>query len=430
MENNVVAKSNKKLIAIILVAIIAAVGVYFVFLKKNSSPKSIFTKAINKGYEKFMSVDLGETKSDKPVVVDQKLSFDIDIDKSIIGAEGKEAIDELNKLGLNVKTAVDPKESNAIVGFGATYDKADLLNLAVYLTKNKGYIELKDLLDKYIEVDLEGQNLFATKTVSSLTEKDAKYVVKAIKDALIDSVDEKDFKKEKDEIEVNGKDTKVSKITLGISQKDANKIAQKFIKNIKNDSKLIKILAKETNASEKEIKEALNEALEELQDAKDLDTEDVIIVSVYAKGNNPIGFGIEAQDAEITIVEDTKNKSTITIRSGVVAIPIVLEKIEKGNTKEYKLSIDYQGVTGSISIKSEEIKKDKEYKLTLIVKAMNMVDAKITDEIKVEYKDKLDMPDFKNTVKAENISEEDYNKIMTKLSNNKAFMEFAKALEK
>ena len=36
MENNAVAKSNKKLIAIVLVAIIAAVGVYFVLLKKTA----------------------------------------------------------------------------------------------------------------------------------------------------------------------------------------------------------------------------------------------------------------------------------------------------------------------------------------------------------------------------------------------------------
>jgi len=429
MEKNVVAKSNKKLIAILLVAIIAVVGVYFVFLKKNSSPKSIFTKAINKEYEKFMDAfEVDEKKLDKAVVVDQKIDFDIDIDKSIIGADGKKMIDELNKLGLSVTTAFDSKKSEGIFDLAATYDKKDLIALALYLTENKGYVELKNLFDKYIEVDMDSSELLNVSSTASFDKKDAKYLVKSVKDNLLDSLEEKQFKKSTEKIDVNGKETKLSKITLGLSEKDANQLAIKFIKNVKEDKKFIKIMAKQLDMKESDLKEMLNQSVKSLEENKDLSTEDILFISVYAKGNNPIGFGLEAEDAEFRIIEDNKNKSTLTVKSGEVEIPFVIEKVEKGNTTEYKVSVDFQGLKASISLKSEEIKKDKEYKLTFTIKAMDMIDVKITDEVEVEFKDKLDMPEFKNTVKAENISEEDSNKIMAKLSENETIMEFVKAL--
>ena len=446
-------KNMKGIIVLVASVLVLAFGLYYGY-KKFLSPKSQFIKAVNKEYkkvEKYIDDFTIDNSDSKPVLVTSDLNFNLNVDDSLLSDDSSKTIlSELNKLGLKSQIGIDSKNMEALVKFNALYDNKSLLNMNGYFKDNSIFIELKDLYDKYIEVPLEMETtgMFDANSTSlkNVTKDDLKYLVSKTKDAILNNLNEKDFKKSTDKVKINGKEVKVTKLTYSFSEKTTYELAKGALNSISNDSKFIKILAKISGTKEDEIKQSLQASAQMfgLVDTKELDKTTTAKLSVYTKGVS--GISLEAIDEEsgkteiayyhnddnyvFNVSENDKNIVTINVNDKNInalidsegeKIKLNINKEEKDKTivYNYTLETDDSKIKGKLT--EEIIKKNDdgtgEFKITSEASTMG-VSAKITGNLKIEFKDKLELPNTKNSIKYDEIPEEDSNEISNKLAQN------------
>ena len=283
-------------------------------------------------------------------------------------------------------------------------------------------------------------------SLKNVTKDDLKYLVSKTKDAILNNLNEKDFKKSTDKVKINGKEVKVTKLTYSFSEKTTYELAKGALNSISNDSKFIKILAKISGTKEDEIKQSLQASAQMfgLVDTKELDKTTTAKLSVYTKGVS--GISLEAIDEEsgkteiayyhnddnyvFNVSENDKNIVTINVNDKNInalidsegeKIKLNINKEEKDKTivYNYTLETDDSKIKGKLT--EEIIKKNDdgtgEFKITSEASTMG-VSAKITGNLKIEFKDKLELPNTKNSIKYDEIPEEDSNEISNKLAQN------------
>lgn len=445
-------KNKKKngIIAIVCAVIIIILGLVFAYTKFFSA-KNIFTRAVDKKYsdfEKWLDNNWDESKSNKSLLISQDVKVKIDGSAFVTDQSVNTLISEINKLELKTKVGIDSKNSNVLMNIDTLYDNSELLVLGAYLKDNKYYLELKNLYDKYIEisdmVELEEVNVDVEKS-------DVKYVLSSVEKSFTKNLNDKDFKKSKETITVNGKKVKVSKITYNLSQKTIYELSIKMLEDLKNDSKFIKILSKISGTKEAVIKDSLKDAISDIKDGlKDADTENVISLSTYVKGLNKkyIGFSSKIKGTDNTVVvnyfEDgdvkqvdlssdetkllsitEKDNTTITISSNNQEYKLSINKKESGKNTTYTFNLksgDTTYLTGTLTDKEVSSTDSKQANdIALNISFAGVINIDITDSVVVEYKDKLDLPDTTNSIKIENITEQEQQEIMVKLYKNEGF---------
>lgn len=453
-------KKNKNGIVIALIILVALVAVAWFAYTKLFNTKNIFIRSINKGYAEFEDLIDESTKNQKDIktfVMSNDMSFNLDVDKSLIDEDTKEIIDEVNKLSIKNEIGFDQKNQKMLLTLDALYSEKDLINVGAYLQDEKVYVELKNIFDKYIEIPVEEYGVMFDGTgIGNASVEDVKYILSKSKDAIINNLDGKKFKKSNATIDVDGKNVKTTKITYTFDEKSVLELSEKVVEDISKDSKYIKILAKVSGMEEKEIKDALKEAKtsikEEIKNGE-FNSETEIKLSVFVKGitRKNAGYELEvndeydgtskmsyykngktevfkmSQDKEDIITATSKDdKTVIKLNAEGEEIKVTITKKESGKTTNYDFTVDVNGMKINGKLTEEIIKENKdgsgESKVTVEASMMGLVKFKISDTIKLEYKDKLELPNISNSVNYEELSEEDYNKIMTKLGENETLV--------
>lgn len=216
--------------AVLVICGIAALAYYFIW----NNPKNIFLNAVNNEYQAFsneLSKLSGNDKLSKEDVITTSgtLNFDIQTINELQSPEEKKLLEELSKLNMTVNTGVDRKNKEFAAEIMLNAEKDQLINVNMYGTKKSIYIELKNLLNKFIEVPMEEEydNLFSDTNASV---DDVDYILNATKDSFLKNIDKKDFKQTKDTIKVDGKDVKVTKTSYELNDKTATVLVEKMIK--------------------------------------------------------------------------------------------------------------------------------------------------------------------------------------------------------
>ena len=98
-------KGNKGPIVAILLIIAALVAVGYFALTNMGNPKKMFVKSINKGYKELENFIDDAFKGDmnKPMVLSNDLKLNIKMDDSLVDANTKGLIDEINKIKLETE---------------------------------------------------------------------------------------------------------------------------------------------------------------------------------------------------------------------------------------------------------------------------------------------------------------------------------------
>lgn len=446
-------KSKTPIIATICAVILVVLGAFVAYTKMFNA-KSVFTKSIDKKYdklEKWIDDNWDTKKVGKTAIVKQDVKLKITADPTIVkDASTKAMLDELNKLEIKSEVGVDAKNNNLKMIINALYDNSDLINVGTYLNDGKYYVELKGLYDKYIDitdmVKTEGTDI-------NISKDDVKYILRTVKDSFNKNLNSKDFKKSKETVVIDGKKVKTTKITYKFTQKTIDELSYKMVEDLENDSKFVKIIAKIADTKESEIKKSLKEAVKKIkEDMKSADSKESISLSCYVKGltNSFVGFSLETSTSKTkaTYYENgaTKqfnivgsgselvalkkdDKLTIDMKSGdksVAAIEVV--KNTKGNKTTYSYKVLSNGTTvmdGTISYDGD---KDNG---TIVVtgSVMGLVKVNLTDKISTKYVDKIDMPSFTNSVKYENITEAEKTQIQNRLNNSLGFQKLMRSLQ-
>lgn len=462
-------KKDPKIVICAVAIIVLLVGL-FLGNKYLNNPKMVFLNSINKGYkeaENFLDNIIKDNNIYNLVnkgnyEVEEKLNFDIDIDDSLLNENTKAIIDELNNYDFSVKAGLDRKNKEMLSNIEMLSGKDSLLDIGMYAKDEKIYVELKNLLDKMIEIPVDDYNsLFST---ADQNLDDVKYLTSTIKDSILNNLEEKDFKSSKQKIIVNTKKIDTKKISYVLNEEKFNKLSKKVITDLKNDEKFINKISELFSVSESKIKSSLEDAIEEIDDnieEEAFDEEAEIIFSVYTKGfnNEVVRYQIDLKDEEtditISYTKDSKNKElnvvsdemdVLTIQSKeesskkiTTSLEVAsLAKLTIDTTKESdkvtnKFELNIVGnekikLNGTISSQLKEVKKDKEYvekvSYDMSLKASNveMMNIKIDLDGKIKSVGKLNIPSTEDSVEYTDLSQEDYNNLMINLSKNEKLM--------
>lgn len=383
------------------VVIIALVLVYFLVFAK---PQFIFNSAIDKLFA-IETKDVKSVKSD----LEMKVSLEAKNPGIQSGGNGiktvQEQLDQLEKFALKIGAQVDLEEKEEIVSLGLKYDNQSVIDVQGYYNEDAMYIYLEELFDKYIKVELEEEQKQAIKTVFETTSDDqlqnSKKAVKAVRDELKAQIKEQgEFEKEKVEIEIGDKEEKVTKSTLILSQKELIKVISSMCSNLAKDDEFLEAFDRETK---KVVKEQLKELSEELEDV-DTNSKNILEISIYTKGllNKFIGIDIQMKSEDetgtITILKEDKDMYTFNVQL-------------KSEGQKTDL------MSGKIEVEKNKNSKNEQIGKTIITVEMpEMGEMKLEIDYSFIYNQGIDKVDTRNSINATELTEEDGQKILEKLS--------------
>ena len=337
-------KGNKGLVAVLAIIIIAILaGVAYYFLKPTSA-KDVFVGGIdatlNKSSEKLQS------NVDK---INTTITLSGNIESS--DEQVKQLAQYINEGKITYNVQVDKNSKKALLGANIDYKGENLLNGKVFYANDDNiYLYVQDLFDKYFKVSLNEvagdeesitslKNMFDENIVSS--EKiDVKKVAGIIEEELIKNLKDEYFSKEK----VDG----MTKNTMKITVADLKQIVKNIATSLKSNEEFLKCFEKSD-----EVKNALEETIEGLNEVDAKYDDKSIEVSLYTKGmkNEVAKFEVKIPTSEeafvvLTIVETEKNKLEIKIDADKYGI-ITLNMEVKNDTNTDLDSVD---VSNSVEI--------------------------------------------------------------------------------
>ena len=270
-------KSNKGLVAvlaIIVIAILVGVGYYFL---RPTSPKDVFVGGINSAFESSEKQLSEEVKKINTTVT---LSGNIESSDEEINQVAK-YINE-GKISYNVQ--LDKETKKVLLSANVDYQNENLLSGKLYYANGDEnvYLYVQDLFDKYFKFNLKEavkneddlssiQNMFNGDVSTTVGKIDSKKVATILKDTIVSNLKDEYFTKEK----VDG----LTKNTMKLTITELKQMIKNITTSLKDNQEFLNCFEKK-----EEIKEGLEDLLKEI-DETDADEEiSNIEVSIYTKG--------------------------------------------------------------------------------------------------------------------------------------------------
>lgn len=445
---------KKKTGIIIGIIVIILLGVFIAY-KIINNPKNIFLKGMNEvinsleeDYDNLLNNKITKLSSDNSIVNDISINTKININDEFIDENTSEIIDEINNFSTNMKIGTDIKKKEIFYYLNILSGTDETFNFELMGKDKILYIGIKQLFEKYINIPVNDYDmLFENENIKDLT-----YIKDILKKSILNSFDEKDFKKTSENIYVDETKISANKINYEVTEKNLYKIALKILKDMSNDSKTLEILEKYSEVKKDDLKDQINELIDSLNDEyDDLSTDKIFDINIYSKGldnkivryelstksdyssNNisiskldnktVIIFNEDEEELLKSVTTTDKDKSNTVITIDDIKITIngsgTDEKIYKYEVSE----IEQIKISGQIKIINKEITKDKEYKnefsFNINVKQNNNEIADFTlNVLGSTYIGKdLEINIPSNSIEYTEITEEDLNKIINNLKN-------------
>lgn len=433
-------------IIIILVALLGG----FIYLKLNSSPKKIFTRTISKVFE---TLDLKQEKH-------TTLKGKVELSGSVESNEKNEDIEEINdilqgsKIVLN--SEVDTKNLLMNENLEVVYNNEDFINANIIMQDEKMYIALKDWLDKYIEIPLEDDDVSEIKNfTNNLETLDLDSLVDVIKKEFIKKLQEQKYTKESTNLYLDGKETKVTKSSLKLSDEQTVTFIKELLENLKQNENFKNALG----TYKEEIIESIDEILENVP-TEDFDEDTKICFSIYTKGlfNKVVAVDftvetLEKTTAGIEFIKRSEEKYELNIYENDEGIRTEIIKVEIDNKKEdknkgkmliyitsgeetieltYKYEVKNEETIFELSTNIEDtsftasgntIKRDNSYNgnFTVLIETSEYGTIEFNCLYNFEYDTKIERADVSNATVLDEMSEEDEQTFITNVQESKAY---------
>lgn len=368
-------------VVLVLVALIAAGG--FVYLKFfNNKPQKIFEKAISKAFE----------MTEKTAKNEGKLDIELSSSLNSTSQDMMMANTYLQMIKLNLTTEfnMDKKVLNQDISVSA-FDEP-VISVEGLIQDNNIYFLLNNIYSKYIQVpseEMEGvepNEIFNTENIE-VSEK----LVKELKQILLDEVNSKELTQEN--VEVDG--DKLTKTTVKFTAKEIEQIITKLT------VKLYKI------SPVNDVKNIV-EGLEQIEiDEEDAENDNYLEISIYTK--RLTGKIVKTEIVMINVADDEAIVVTIAEKED--------EKVEI----TFAMNEDSIATNKAVTMFTLTIKEEGENKGTVTLKA-NIDEAAssvtITAKYSIDYNAKVEPKNVRNSINANDLTEEDMNEMMTNIENN------------
>lgn len=380
-EKDFEKKGSKKvwiISGIVLVVILIAIAAgLFAYSKINQKPNKVFAKLIKDTFETL------EEDSKK-----RTGKVNLGVTASLSGTSSE--IDAINAylgvMKLNLTTEVDLDKKIIIETASANILGEPVINLQVLMQNNKVYGYLKDIYSKYIELPedaLEGENLSETFEVNEQN------IAKNAKEVLNNVINSKEIVQEK--AKVDGKNA--LKTTIRLTPKELLEITDDILKKEYENNQTDKLKTSIENL------EMMIEDLEEGENYVDVSVYTNALTSKIIKTEfkfvsyaDNIAFTIEIEkvsgkESEIRVLLNDEIDNAASSAKEVLTI-----KVNKENDKE-----------GTVKIK------------TTIEEGYNVI---LKIDYSVEHNTNIEPRDVSNSIKADELTEEDYEEIRKNIQEN------------
>lgn len=287
----------------------------------------------------------------------------------------------LNNLDFSMNYGIDTKENITNIDISTNYYGDKLININTYIEDNNIYLSSSDLYSKYIKIENKKEDNSEKK---SMTNDDYKVIINSISTAVSESLKEEYFTK--NWVKLDGKS--VNKVELLLNNNNIKIINENIINNLKNNNNFIDSFGKLIGKKTMEVKELLDKEIKEVNSNEYSD----IKISLYTK------------ITKFVKLEITSGEDKIAVKSN-----------DKGYSFEIVDSEDNNTYNGTIKINNNS--DSTTYNVN--VKDSNNLEIKINNTINKTTK--IEKKDVSNSVLLEDITEKEYEDIINKISNNKAF---------
>jgi len=372
-------KKSSKLKWIILPLIILLIcgGFYLYYVKVFNNPSFIIMKELSRISNSFDKIDNIDT--DKPYRIFGNLKFDIkakDLDL-------QKDYDFLNKLDILYNLDISEREKLYNFDFDSKYLDSRLLGGKIIIEKNKTYLHMNDLYDKYILLEDAVDD-----SMEEISNEDDITMFKCRLESIVASLTDEDFKREKATIKNNDEEISVYKNYLFINETNYRRIFTDAINRLKNNQEYIDA-AKKNGKDETDIKESLDEWLAEvLSEGFNGSLEFIIYTKKYTNEFVKLEFVFEAEDEfdSLKVEYNGNNQVLMTVGSESIKIDI--------NDNSYQFTINIEDLDDDIE--------------SLTIK-LSLIGANL---------DYIERYDTSKYIDIDKITEDDFNEIYQKLLQN------------
>ena len=261
------------------------------------------------------------------------------------------------------------------------------------LEKGKLFMFFTGLTPTYYSMDMDYN--YYLKMISG---DDLDKILELTKEAVSNSVSNKDISKEKVTIKYNGKDKKVNKLTYKVTNKEFKQILNEFLDNFKKNDKLVSNVADFMGIKKVELLAAINMYIANIPEDETV----LMNYSTYYYGFNKIvEYDFDIPSNKYLIKYKTEKDSN-SVEFNVEGIPVL--KVEKDNNDVYTFNgiLDqpftgsYDGKVLKLTSSNQEItlniKKESDYKYSYTLKVVEDKQETINASFDIElyFDEKID----------------------------------------
>lgn len=373
------------ILAIIIIAIIALVAVYFLVF---STPQYIFASTVDSIFN-MKAQTYNTVKS--AVTLNGSVQFE---DESI-----NEQLTDLENFSINIGSQIDYQNQSEIVDLGLQYEDESVVGARFYFKDGEMYTLLDGLYDDYIKVDLDTEQANLMQELLDLTKVQGKQenLIKAMSifgneiKGQISNVGT--FEKSTEQMTLNGENKNVTRVSLLFNAQEFSTVVINVCNNLANNNEFIQCF-------EESPKDALLDIVASLEDGEP-SSDDTVRISIYTQGllNETIGFGLDLNLADNTELSINMN---------------VMKETDDLYTVSYTQGDNY--INGRIEIARAENTEENQTgdaKITLEVSDLGTMELNMG--YAYSYNQAVDEVDTRNSVNAEDLTQEDMNTILENL---------------
>ena len=373
------------ILAIIIIAIIALVAVYFLVF---STPQYIFASTVDSIFN-MKAQTYNTVKS--AVTLNGSVQFE---DESI-----NEQLTDLENFSINIGSQIDYQNQSEIVDLGLQYEDESVVGARFYFKDGEMYTLLDGLYDDYIKVNLDTEQANLMQELLDLTKVQGKQenLIKAMSilgneiKGQISNVGT--FEKSTEQMTLNGENKNVTRVSLLFNAQEFSTVVINVCNNLANNNEFIQCF-------EESPKDALLDIVASLEEGEP-SSDDTVRISIYTQGllNETIGFGLDLNLADNTELSINMN---------------IMKETDDLYTVSYTQGDNY--INGRIEIaRAENTEENQTGDAKITLEVSNLGTMELNMGYAYSYNQAVDEVDTRNSVNAEDLTQEDMNTILENL---------------